>query len=258
VQEALHASASNGTVLLRSLSPEGSPSSNGERMSTKAKTKKPAKVSKRAKPGKPTTAKDAHAANGTIPEQPEANGSTGYANGTPKPSKPERKLPVTYSDEVANIILQRLQEGESLLSICQSEDLPSESAVRQWAADPSHPFAANYARAREVGYLKMADEVIALSDGLEAGNSRFEPGVVQRHRLMVDSRKWILSKALPKIYGDRLEVDAKAGLVVVETPAAIRALLDAMPELMSGKVIDAMPQPAEPAAEPALIEGEQS
>ena len=50
-------------------------------------------------------------------------------------------------------------------------------------------------------------------------------------RLRVDTRKWLLSKALPKIYGDRLEVDAKAGLVVVETPAAIKALLEALPEL---------------------------
>jgi hypothetical protein len=106
--------------------------------------------------------------------------------------------------------------------------------VRKWAADPSHPFSAKYARAREVGYLKMADEVIALSDGLEAGDSRFEPGVVQRHRLMVDSRKWILSKALPKIYGDRISAEvtgADGGPVQVEAAAAVRALLDAMPEL---------------------------
>ena len=54
----------------------------------------------------------------------------------------------------------------------------------------------------------MADDIIDIAD---------ESGDPHRSRLRVDTRKWLLSKALPKIYGDRLEVDAKAGLVVVET-----------------------------------------
>jgi hypothetical protein len=32
----------------------------------------------------------------------------------------------------------------------------------------------------------------------------------------VETRKWILAKALPKVYGDKLEVEAKAGIVVVK------------------------------------------
>ena len=61
------------------------------------------------------------------------------------------------------------------------------------------PFAAQYARARELGYQKMADEILDIAD---------ETGDHHRSRLRVDT--------LPKIYGDRLEVDAKPGLVVVE------------------------------------------
>jgi hypothetical protein len=68
----------------------------------------------------------------------------------------------------------------------------------------------------------MADDLIDIAD---------EQGDPNRNRLRVDTRKWLLSKALPKIYGDRLQVDAKAGLVVVETPAAIKALLEALPDL---------------------------
>jgi hypothetical protein len=169
--------------------------------------------------------------NGTMPVQQEANGS---ALAKTEPKNGQRKPPVPYSEAVADVIIDRLREGESLLSICQSDDLPSESAVRQWAADPAHPFAPHYARAREVGYLKMADEVIALSDGLEAGANRFDPGVVQRHRLMVDSRKWILSKALPKIYGDRIDArlaDANGEPLQIQTVVAVRALIEAMPEL---------------------------
>src|SRR5262245_38074647 len=160
------------------------------------------------------------------------------ANGCPTPNNP-RKPSIPYSEEIADIICARLEAGESLLAICSSDGLPTEAAVRKWAADPAHPFSAKYARAREVGYVKMADEVIALSDGLEAGANRFDPGVVQRHRLMVDSRKWILGKCLPKSYGDRVqaEVTGKDGAPLqIEAAAAVRALLEAMPDLMNGKV----------------------
>jgi hypothetical protein len=34
---------------------------------------------------------------------------------------------------------------------------------------------------------------------------------IQRARLRVDSRKWILSKMLPKIYGDRSELVGRDG-----------------------------------------------
>jgi hypothetical protein len=152
----------------------------------------------------------------TKPDKPQANGSpTALATTT------HRKTPVPYSDEVGDAICDRLRDGETLNAICKSEDMPTESTVRLWASEDT-PFAAKYARARELGYQKMADDLVDIAD---------ESGDPNRNRLRVDTRKWLLSKALPKIYGDRLEVDAKAGLVVVETPAAIKALLEALPDM---------------------------
>jgi hypothetical protein len=40
--------------------------------------------------------------------------------------------------------------------------------------------------------------------------------MIQHRRLLVDARKWALSKALPKIYGDKREVDNKH--TIVERP----------------------------------------
>jgi hypothetical protein len=151
----------------------------------------------------------------------------------------ERKPSVPYSEAIADIICVRLEAGESLLSICSADDLPSEAAVRKWAADPAHSFSARYARAREAGYLKMADEVIALSDGLEAGTNRFEPGVVQRHRLMVDSRKWVLSKCLPKVFGDRIQADVTSG----GRPLASATDLDIAKALAHALAAPALPAP---------------
>ena len=49
----------------------------------------------------------------------------------------------------------------------------------------------------------MADELIEIAD-----NPETEAAAVNRDRLKVDTRKWLLSKALPKLYGDKLAIDA--------------------------------------------------
>ena len=52
----------------------------------------------------------------------------------------------------------------------------------------------------------------------DAAEDRDPPkDVVQRDRLRIDTRKWLLSKALPKIYGDKItqEVTGKDGSALV-------------------------------------------
>lgn len=107
--------------------------------------------------------------------------------------------PSVYTPELAAIICERLANGETLISICKSEDLPTDSTVRKWALNNEHDFYQQYAQARIVGYHRMAEEIIEFSDFKSN-----DPGAVARSRLMVDTRKWLLSKALPKIYGDKL------------------------------------------------------
>jgi hypothetical protein len=117
-----------------------------------------------------------------------------------------RKAPVPYSDALADIIIERLEQGEALHAICSSDDMPSHAAVHKWAAEKPDTFGDRYVRARELGYLKWADELEALAEGSIEGERRFESGVVQRHRLQIDTRRWILSKMLPKVFGDKLDV----------------------------------------------------
>ena len=203
-------------------------------MTTARASKKPAKPTKRN--GKPKPTKDVSPANGS---------ATTLV--TDEPAR-QRKPPVPYSEEIGDIICERLRNGETLTGICKAEGMPDESTVRQWAANLDHDFYPQYARARELGYHKMADDLLEIANGIEQVASKADAATanaqVQRDRLKVDTRKWLLSKALPKIYGDRLEVDAKAGLVVVETPAAIKALLEALPDLgvlqLTGSAIPAI------------------
>jgi hypothetical protein len=93
--------------------------------------------------------------------------------------------------------------------------MPDESTVRGWATDADRPFADKYRRAREIGYLRMADELIEIADN--------EPDA-QKARNRIDVRKWTLAKMLPKVFGDKLEVEATAGIVVVKLDAEDLAL----------------------------------
>lgn len=70
-----------------------------------------------------------------------------------------------------------------------------------------------YARATEMRADKMAEEIIQISDNvggdvvkLPDGREIVDHAVVQRDRLRVDARKWILAKMNPKKYGDKVDL----------------------------------------------------
>ena len=116
---------------------------------------------------------------------------------------------VGYSEEIAAKILKRLTDGESLNSICQDEGYPDESAVRQWEERDHEGFSPRYAEARRIGYSRLAEELLAITDAPppRLDNGATDSGAVQDKRLRVDTRKWLLSKVLPKIYGDNKHVE---------------------------------------------------
>ena len=120
-----------------------------------------------------------------------------------------------HTEALAREICERLAEGLSLREVCRQEGMPSESTVRQWALDDYEGFSAQYTRAREIGYHALADELLEIADDgtndwMERNGQDGESGDlvlngehVQRSRLRLDTRKWMLSKVLPKIYGDK-------------------------------------------------------
>lgn len=105
---------------------------------------------------------------------------------------------VQYSPEIAESICERLMSGESLRSVCRSEGMPTESAVRQWVLDNSHGFATQYMRARDIGYDAQAEQIQEIAD-----DKSDDP---RSRAVRIDARKWILAKMRPKRYGDRLEL----------------------------------------------------
>ncbi len=125
-----------------------------------------------------------------------------------------------YTQKIADLICAGLAEGKTLRQVCADEAVPIESTVRGWVVDDREGFAAQYTRAREIGYHMMADDLLGIADdgtndyvNTEDGE-RLNAEHVQRSRLRLDTRKWLLSKALPKIYGDKITHDGNVGLTV--------------------------------------------
>lgn len=124
--------------------------------------------------------------------------------------------PTLYTEALGVEICQRMADGESLRQICRDEHMPTDSAVRGWAIDPDHPISARYTRARAELYARWAEEVVEISDDgtndwIEkerrdgSKETVLDQEHVQRSRLRVDTRKWLLSKLMPKQYGDKMQ-----------------------------------------------------
>ena len=126
-----------------------------------------------------------------------------------------RGRPSIFSAELASLLCERLADGETLRAICRDEGMPDERTVRRWALDDVEGFSTQYARAREIGYQSMADDLTEIADAKD--------GDPARDRLRVDTRKWLLSKALPKVYGDKQQIEHSGTLTFANQLALLRA-----------------------------------
>ena len=188
-----------------------SPLSEGN-MATTGAGKKPAKAPAKKAPRKPPAADSDVGPRGPtgIPPAPRKIGEYHY-----------------YTPELGRRICERMSKGELLLQICRDPDMPDRNSVVGWCLE--HPeFDALYLRAREALLDHWSEEIVTISeDGSndwmerEIGKGRipetvFRGEAVQRSRLRVDTRKWLLSKLRPETYGESQRIDLKGKLVMSE------------------------------------------
>ena len=127
----------------------------------------------------------------------------------------------SYTEEIADGLCERIAEGESVNSICRSSDTdtPSKSTFFKWLTDQP-TFSDKYTRAKELGAEAIAEDMFEIADdgtndwmervdreGTGTGTYTLNGEHVQRSKLRVDTRKWYLSKILPKKYGDKINVE---------------------------------------------------
>lgn len=125
----------------------------------------------------------------------------------------QRGRPLTYTRPIADAICARLATGESLRSICRDAGMPPRSTVQGWVIADWDGFGGRYARAWELGLEELADETLEIADDASRdrrevdGRMETDHEHIQRSRLRVDTRKWLLSKRLPKSYGEKVQTE---------------------------------------------------
>jgi hypothetical protein len=153
---------------------------------------------------------------------------------------------VRYSAKLAKDICDRLAQGESLRAICRGKGKPSAGSVIGWVTNNTQGFAEQYARAREVGYRLLAEELLYIADTPKLGKKRVtkpvtrkdkdgnivdtgevfveitEGDMIEHRRLQVDTRKWMLSKMLPKVYGDKQQIEHSGAIDIASVLVAAR------------------------------------
>jgi hypothetical protein len=142
-------------------------------------------------------------------------------------AKKGRGRPTKYNAAVADRICEQIAIGRSVREICRADDMPVMSTVFQWLAVHKE-FTEQYTHAREAQADYLAEELLEIAD--DGSNDwmerRGENGEViatvpdhehiSRSKLRVDTRKWIMSKLMPKKYGDMLrqEITGKDGAAI--------------------------------------------
>jgi hypothetical protein len=127
-----------------------------------------------------------------------------------KRGRPPRDTNKLQTPENVERICAALEAGKSLRQIAKElgySGNPSE--ISRWGNDPdgAHGFQQRYARAMLARWECMAEQVSDLAEEIPPVDAigHVDTGWVQNQRLRIDTKKWLLSKALPKKYGDRVE-----------------------------------------------------
>lgn len=144
--------------------------------------------------------------------------------------------PTAYTADYGVLICELLSQGQSLNRICKENNIPSRASIYRWLLSENRlhdEFRDNYALARKIGYECMADDIMDIADdGVNDwmdNNNKDSPGYIingealGRSRLRVDTRKWFMSKVLPK-FADKEQEKGTDDMASV-----LQSLIDRLP-----------------------------
>lgn len=126
--------------------------------------------------------------------------------------------PSKYSESLVCLICSELAEGKSLKEVCLQKRMPSKATVYRWLRDMPG-FRDQYARAREESSDALFEDLLEIADDarddwievLDQNDKRIGWHVdgeqIQRSKLRVEARKWMMSKMKPKKYGKRINLE---------------------------------------------------
>ncbi|NUB28535.1 hypothetical protein GAY30_27300 [Azospirillum brasilense] len=150
----------------------------------------------------------------------------GMTDATPQPDRinlPDHAAPkrprTAYDEQAVAAILGAVSGGTSLRRACTAQGIDHSTFLR-WVRDDEPVGLANqYARAREQQAHALADGIVDIAMDETA---KADPNLL---RVRLDAAKWAAARILPKVYGDRIDVNqhhtgnVQVGWVIDLSPA---------------------------------------
>lgn len=127
--------------------------------------------------------------------------------------------PSEYDQGKADAICDLLSRGWSIRRVVEHGhteyrdiNFPSAATIFKWMRE-NEEFLKQYARAKQEAADAMAEEILDIADDGrndafedEDGKRRIDFEHIQRSKLRVDTRKFLMAKMKPKRYGDKLDL----------------------------------------------------
>lgn len=159
--------------------------------------------------------------------------------------------PTKYTPQIVKEICDSLCEGIPLEEICRRDHMPGSSTIHSWVRGdeesvPSYVKDA-IAHAREIGYDTIANGTRSIARGLEGST-----GDVSRDKLIIETELKLLSKWMPKKYGERIQADISG-----EVNISLSGRLEAATKAIQGRVIDGVSRAVDGDVVERLADGSQ-
>lgn len=153
---------------------------------------------------------------------------------------------IDRKQELLEEVCNKIAAGISLRQACEAEGMPSVPTVMRWLAEDAQA-AEQYARAIQRRAVTKAEQIEELALKVQSGEIPPDVG-----RVVIDTHKWIASRLLPKVYGEKQEVSHNVQHTHTLHLEALKTLADEAKQVEQPQVIDLTANPTIP---PVLLDG---
>lgn len=139
-------------------------------------------------------------------------------------------------EQIFERVIEDVYRGHSLQSLVQGDPrIVSVEDFMRWVKRDPLRFN-RFVEAQEGRTEFLAGEILEISDGLGAGTSADSNDIVQRDRLRIETRKWLMGAHNRKKYGESKQIEIAGSVSIVE------ALAQAQARVIEGEVVDVTPR----------------
>ncbi|WP_126654111.1 terminase small subunit-like protein [Chryseobacterium aureum] len=114
--------------------------------------------------------------------------------------------PSEYDFELCKKICDEVANGENIISVLKESTYPSWSTFRRWKNE-NDELRTLYVNSQQDKGIALENEIDDVMQSLKAGDMEASVGNV-----LIQTLKWKMAKFYPKMFGDKLDVEANGNL----------------------------------------------